>query len=75
MSDGVSFAGNGADDTSNSTSGTNPPNQGKGGDKEVTYTGNGASDVTHAVSGTNPPSGSKPGGKGEVRFAGNGSDF
>ncbi len=74
MSDGVSFAGNGAEDTSNSTSGTNPPNGGKGGGKEVDFTGNGGSDTTHSVSGTNPPSGSMPGGKGEVKFVG-GSNF
>ncbi len=74
MANGVSFVGNGSDDTHNSTSGTNPPNQGKGGDKEMTYVGNGAQDVTHAVNGTNPPTGSMPGGKGDVQFVG-GSNF
>lgn len=70
--EGVTFAGDGAEQVSTKATSTNQPNSGKGGGKEIEFTGNGGNDVTHGLSGTNPPSGSKPGGKGEIQWAGNG---
>lgn len=70
MSDGVTFAGDGAEQVSTNITDTNQQNVGKGGSKAIHFTGNGSEQVTHSLSGTNPPSGSMPSGKGEIQFAG-----
>jgi hypothetical protein len=70
MSEGISFAGNGAGDISVTPGSTVPDSPAKSSEKAIEFAGNGGADVSHAPESANLEGKGPDSGKGSIEFAG-----